>query len=333
MRELLIGEAYLRKVMHSLQPALVHAHFGPDGLDALPFARRLGVPLVTTFHGYDATVQRAYALQSKSIQHRRYARFMETLQEQGTVFIAVSKFIRRKLIESGYPVDKIHVHYIGVNTTELRCDPEIKRLRTVLFVGRLVENKGCSYLIRAMDRVQRSIPDAELVIIGDGPERRRLESLAKSHLRRFRFLGAQPPHLVRDWMQRSWVFCVPSVTIESGASEGFGLVFAEAQAIGLPVVSFRTGGIPEAVAHGETGLLAPERDLNALSDHLATLLTDLHSWERFSAAGQARVRRLFDIQQQTHILERIYSSIVGSHGSIVSGQASSETQFNSALAC
>jgi colanic acid/amylovoran biosynthesis glycosyltransferase len=332
IRELWAGTRYVQNVLQSLQPAFVHAHFGPDGLAILPFAKSLGIPVVTTFHGYDATVRREHALKSSSFQHRSYARRMEVLQEQGTIFIAVSQFVCHKLLEQGFQHDKVRVHYIGVNTSELRSDPEIKRLRTVLFVGRLVENKGCAYLLEAMERVQRTIPDAELVVIGDGPQRRKLECAARSQLRRFRFLGAQPPHLVREWMQRSWVFCVPSVTIETGASEGFGLVFAEAQAMGLPVASFSTGGIPEAVAHGQTGLLAAERDVKALSDNVALLLTDAELWERFSSAGQTRARKLFDIQQQTLSLEKIYCSIVGDHDSTALTPTSHELEFDSAAA-
>ncbi len=329
----LFGSTYLQKVLDTIQPALVHAHFGPDGVEALSFARALGVPLVTTFHGYDATVTREHALHASSSQHRRFARQMEVLQESGALFIAVSQFIRCKLLEKGFPDDKIRVHYIGVDTRGLGCDPQVDRLPTVLFVGRLVANKGCSYLVRAMSLVQRSLPDTELVIIGDGPQRRALESLAKTQIHRVRFLGTQPPHLVREWMQRSRILCVPSVTVDSGASEGFGLVFAEAQALGLPVVSFRTGGIPEAVAHGETGLLAEERDIKALSEYIAMLFEDRDLWERFSSAGQARIRRLFDLQQQTRILEKVYRLVLAHHGTVHSNSGSRDLYLNSAQAC
>jgi len=88
--------------------------------------------------------------------------------------------------------------------------------------------------------------------------------------------------------------------------EGFGMVFAEAQAMGLPVVSFSSGGIPEAVADGETGLLATESDSKRLAACILRLLEDEELWQRFSQKGQERVRTIFNLKEQTRALESIY---------------------------
>jgi len=111
---------------------------------------------------------------------------------------------------------------------------------------------------------------------------------------------------VRLWMQQAKIFCVPSITAKSGDSEGFGLVFAEAQAMGLPVVSFASGGIPEAIAHGETGFLAAEQDSEKLVAYILSLLEDQELWQKFSQKGQERVRTLFNLHHQTRALESIY---------------------------
>ena len=111
-------------------------------------------------------------------------------------------------------------------------------------------------------------------------------------------------------MSKASVFCTPSVVAKSGDAEGFGMVFAEAQAMGVPVASFATGGIPEAVEHGITGLLAPERDTNALAENIVTLLTDAPLWTRFSAAGRERVHKHFDLAKQTAKLEQIYQQVL-----------------------
>ena len=105
-------------------------------------------------------------------------------------------------------------------------------------------------------------------------------------LKNFAFLGVQDAVAVRAWMNRATVFCTPSVSVESGAAEGFGMVFAEAQAMGLPVVSFASGGIPEAVADGQTGFLVSERDWQALGNKILLLLRNRELWTRFSKAGQ-----------------------------------------------
>jgi glycosyltransferase involved in cell wall biosynthesis len=104
-----------------------------------------------------------------------------------------------------------------------------------------------------------------------------------------------------------------SIVAKAGDTETFGMVFAEAQAMGLPVASFAVGGIPEAVEHGVTGLLAPERDTDALANNIVTLLTDGSMWRRFSTAGQERVKRLFDLAKQTAKLEQIYDEVIQEH--------------------
>jgi len=180
----------------------------------------------------------------------------------------------------------------------------------VLFVGRLVEVKGCEYLIRAMALVQEVHRDAKLVVIGDGPLRASLESLARAELRGCRFLGAQPPEVVRAWMNRARVLSVPGVTAASGATEGLGQVCLEAQAMGLPVAGFASGGVPEAVEHGVTGLLGPERDHCRLAAGIGHVLSDTAVWERLSAAGPARMRVRFDLRTCTAGLEAIYRSVL-----------------------
>ena len=160
-----------------------------------------------------------------------------------------------------------------------------------------------------MGKVQAAMPEVELVVIGDGLLRSSLEQQAKTSLRRYRFLGVQPPEIVRDWMHQAQVFCVPSITAKSGDSEGFGLVFTEAQAIGLPVVSNASGGITEAVKHGETGFLVAERDAEGLAAYILRLLEDRDLWQQFSCRGQERVRSVFDLHSQTKKLESIYDKV------------------------
>lgn len=299
----------LTRAMRRLRPVLVHAHFGLDSVPALWLTRRLKVPLVVTFHGYDATMKTEYA-RKYSFDYRRYLRWRPVVQKEAALFLAVSEFIRGKLIGQGFPADKIIVHYVGVDAELFSPDASVARAPVVLFAGRLVESKGCDHLIRAMARVQEQLPEARLVVIGGGPLREELEQLAAGCLRNYEFLGLRPQSEVRDWMNRAKVFSVPSFTTPMGTSEGFGLVFAEAQAMGLPVASFTTGGIPEAVAHNVTGLLAAERDVEGLANNILTLLKDDALWQQFSAAAVRRTRELFDLHRQTRKLETIYDRLV-----------------------
>ncbi|HEV2730068.1 MAG TPA: glycosyltransferase [Terriglobales bacterium] len=308
-----VAPLFVRR-LNRLGPALLHAHFGPAALRALPLARTLRIPLVVTFHGYDASVYDEFAHRSMHYSHRIYIRRRKALQRGAALLIAVSNFVRGELIRQGFSGEDVAVHYIGVDTDYFQPDAEVTREPIVLFAGRLAEKKGCEYLIRAMAKVQRASPNAELVIIGDGPLRRDLERLAAEKLRRYRFLGFQTPDIVKHWMNRSRVFGAPSVRAQSGDAEGYPIAFAEAQAMGLPVTSFSSDGVMEAVAHGETGLLAPPHDIEALAHNLQSLLVDNVLCARISAAARAHVCAQFDLRIQTGKLEELYMRVLGKAG-------------------
>lgn len=316
----LLGPSFaLRNLVAGNRPALIHAHFGPDACNAIGLAQALDLPLVTTFHGYDVT-------SSEKHLPYLYIRRRNLLKKVGAKFICVSEFIRQKAIEKGFPPHKTIVHYTGIDT-DLFCPHSIvPRLPVVLFVARLVPKKGCEFLIRAMARVQEVFPDVQLVVIGEGPLRPALERQAAETLKNYEFLGVRSPEAVKEWMNRSMVFCVPSLTAPSGDAEGFGMVFAEAQAMGLPVVSFASGGIPEVVAEGQTGFLVREGDWQSLADKLLVLISDKDLWFKFSKSGQARVRARFDIWKQTSALEGIYEEVLAERSGTPANQQAQRAQ-------
>ncbi len=299
-----------RQRLAALNPKLIHAHFGADACEAIPLAKMLNLPLIATFHGYDAT-QTDEGLK-KNFEGRMYLKHRPRLYRNADLFIAVSEFIASKVAAMGLPREKIRVQYIGVDVNHFRPPVTFAKDRKVLFVGRLVEKKGCSFLINAMAEIQKELPDVELIIIGDGPQREALETQAKQSLSKYQFLGVQAPASVMKWMQTASVFCVPSITATDGDAEGLPIVFAEAQACGLPVVSFASGGTTEAVANGETGFLGPERDWHHLCEKLLLLLKNPDLLERFRHAGRKRAEEKFDLQKQTAGLERIYEEVIAS---------------------
>ncbi len=288
-------------------PALIHAHFAPDGAAALPLSSKLGKPLIVTLHGYDVTSSEESLMAPNG---RFYPKRKAQLIESASVFLCVSEFIRQSAIKAGYPESKLRVHYIGVDRKIFTPRGEPPERNLVLFVGRLVEKKGCEFLISAMQSVQNTLPEARLVVIGDGRLRPSLEALAGKKNISCQFLGSQPSNVVRDWLSRARVFCVPSIAARNGDSEGLGMVFAEAQAMGVPVVSFRHGGIPEVIRDGETGLLAPERDYEALAQHLLRCLTDDAFWRACSRRAPEWIEQQFDLHKQTRELEGIYNAVM-----------------------
>ncbi|MEO0349528.1 MAG: glycosyltransferase [Cyanobacteria bacterium P01_A01_bin.15] len=304
------------KTLEGYAPVMVHAHFGSDGGLVLPLCHRLNLPLMVTFHGYDATWNTPPWLSIRT-QGDFFRAWLLRKRDRALAasdrIVAVSRFIRHQLLLRGGEADKIVVHYVGIDRHCFTPRMDQERAPAVLFVGRLVEKKGVEYLVRAMAVVQRQRPEVSLVVIGDGPLRSHLQSLADQLAVRTQFLGQQPPEQVRRWMNQVQVFCGPSIVARSGDAEGFGMVFAEAQAMGLPVVSFATGGIPEAVIHGETGLLSPEKDTAQLSRDLLRLLQDSDLRQRFARAGQAHVAQNFDLQKNTPLLEALYDDVVAKY--------------------
>jgi len=299
----------LAERLQALRPVLLHAHYGPNGLRVLPLASRLKVPLITTFHGSDITITdlRRY---KTYLGYRYYMANREKLRASSATFLAVSKFVRSKLLEQEFPADRVLLAYTGVDTLKFRPASTENR-PIILFVGRLVEQKGAEFVIRAASEVQRQLPDIELVLIGDGNLRKELETLAGESLRRYRFLGVRTPEEVREWMNRASVLCVPSVTMPSGEAEGFGMVCAEAQAVGKPVVAFNSGAIPEIIRHEKTGFIAAERDWQSLGRYLMTLLKNAELRERFGRAGREVIVREFDLERCTRRLEGIYGMVSG----------------------
>jgi len=158
----------------------------------------------------------------------------------------------------------------------------------IVCVSRLVPRKGQDALIRALPGIRQRVPDVALLIVGGGPDEKRLRRLAGDLP--VHFTGPVPwPDLPAHYAAGD-VYAMPCRTRRGGLDvEGFGIVFLEASAVGLPVVAGDSGGSPDAVRDGETGYLVDGRDVDALANRLVTLLVDRDLAARMGAAGRAWV--------------------------------------------
>jgi glycosyltransferase involved in cell wall biosynthesis len=295
-------------------PSLMHAHFGLDGVEAWPLARALDLPLVITLHGYDINITREFWEGGGwGRRFRDYPRRLLALAAAPRVrFIAVSQAIRRRAIAFGVPAERIDVRHIGVDLRRFAPSgpPIAERRRSVLFVGRLVEKKGCAHLVRAMAAVRSHAPAARLTIIGDGGERGRLQRLAADLGVEATFLGAQPAAAVARELEQARVLCLPSVAAANGDAEGFGQVLLEAQACGVPVVTSARGGAEEGIRHGLTGFAFAEGDERALAEQLTRILVDDDLAATMSAEATRFVGQRFDLARCTEALEMLYYDII-----------------------
>jgi len=294
---------------------LVHAHFGPDALEAASIARGLRVPMAVTLHGYDINIYRDWwEAGHGGANKRRYPSRLLALAHRPLIhFIAVSDSVRAEAIRLGIPAEKITTRYIGVDVAKFTPGPVpiAERGPRVLFVGRLVEKKGCQYLLQAMRRVKETLPEANLTIVGDGPLRKSLEGLSQELKVDARFVGALSSEAVRREFDQARVFCLPSIRASNGDAEGFGLVLLESQACAVPVITSARGGAQEGIIHGETGYGFAEKNVDEMALRLVELLTADDTATRMAGAARRFVARSFDISKVTPALESFYAATAG----------------------
>jgi len=295
-------------------PDILHIHMGGDAARFTAIRNKFNIPVIATFHGTDATTSDYWKKKSNLIYHRQYPGKRQNIIKDIDHFIAVSEYVKKAMIKQGYPEQKITVNYMGIDIDFFsKSNIQVKREKIVVFVGRLVKIKGCEYLIQAMSHVKKVVPDSKLVIIGDGQEASSLKELSNKNNVNAEFLGVQKKEIIKEYLQKASVFCCPSITMDSGGAEGLGIVFLEAQAMGVPVVSFLSGGIPEAVLNNKTGFLYSEKDIIGLSTGIITLLTNNILWKEFSINCKKHINLNFDIKKQTLLLEDIYKQLISDY--------------------
>lgn len=166
---------------------------------------------------------------------------------------------------------------------------------TVLFVGRLTQEKGAIFLCQALKKFKQKRQNFKALLVGDGPERARLERYIAAHNlgQHVTLVGWVEPGEIIDYYNAADVFVGPSIVSRSGWQEAMGLVFAEALAMGLPVVATNTGGIADVVAHGKTGFLVQQKSPQAIYDALTELYNDPSLRKRMSQSGRQHIEQHF----------------------------------------
>jgi glycosyltransferase involved in cell wall biosynthesis len=283
-----------------LRPDVVHAHFGGDGWLVSRAAAELGVPLVVTVHGHDVTRQP----ETSGPRGARYRRNLRTVFDRAAVVLAVSEHIRGRAVALGADPGKVRLHHTGVPMTPLLDRP---KQWDVVFVGRFVEKKGVDDLIDALAALPAPGPRA--LFIGTGPLEAEMRRRAAGFGLAATFLGAQDPAQVMTHLAESRMLVAPARTAADGDSEGLPTTILEAAVQGLPTVSTRHSGIPEAVIHGETGLLGAEGDSTATAHHIQKLLGNPALRERLGRQARAHVEAHFDLHRQSLLLEDLYDAV------------------------
>ncbi len=176
---------------------------------------------------------------------------------------------------------------------------------TILFVGRLVELKGLAYLIEAAARLRDRVP-ARIVAIGIGPERERLEALARERNIAVDFRNKVPDGELHTAFLTSDVLVLPSIIDARGDTEGLGVALLDAMSYCIPVIASRVGGIPDIIEDGVSGLLVPPADPQALADAIERVAGDPAFARRLAEAGRDRLRTRFSWDVITAKWDAVY---------------------------
>lgn len=299
------------RLIAELKPDLIHAHYMMGGAFILPYAKRAGIPVITTGHGYDVTRRQKMTSGYGAL----YAMARRGLVKSGELVLPVSDYLRGKLLQQGFAAKAVSTHYLGIAIPPVAPANIAGSPPRIVYAGRLVEKKGLDKVLEAFSIVRRAMPEAELHIAGDGPLREKVQR-AVTETGNITYHGALVHSEVMRLMATGRLFTMPSREAEDGDSEGFGLVLIEAQAMGIPVVTSRETGTAESLVDGRTGFAVDPRDAVALASAYLAFLTDTQLASTKGQAAYEFVRHAFDIRQRTRALEEIYDEVVmaGSRG-------------------
>jgi phosphatidylinositol alpha-1,6-mannosyltransferase len=256
----------------------------------------LDKPVVLHTHGWEVAWARVPGIRAALRRMGRNAAAITVVSEYTRPFIerAVGRTNHIHLLKTGVDLERFSP---SIDTTDVRQKYGVAGRPLVTCISRLVPRKGQDKLIQAMESVRRGIPDAVTLIVGGGPSRTRLESVARNHGPEGSvvFTGEVPEGELPSLFASGDVFAMPCRSRYAGLEvEGLGLVYLEASACGRPVIAGDSGGAPEAVIAGETGLVVPGRDVHALARALTELLGDAESARAMGLAGREFVEREHD---------------------------------------
>jgi glycosyltransferase involved in cell wall biosynthesis len=280
----------LIKLIIDLRPQIIHAHWVlPQALVAVLACKITKSPLkiLCTAHGADI-----YGL--KGACFKRLRRFVYRNLDRCT---AVSNAMREDIRQEAGGDLTIDVMPMGVDL-QGRFAPASRppQKNQVLFVGRLVEKKGLTYLIKAFPAIRQAIPDASLLIIGDGPHRHQLETLARKLdvADQISFLGALPNQKIAWYYQQAEILVFPSIISADGDREGLGLVPIEAMGCGCAVVATDLPALADVIHGRINGISVPQRSPLAIAGAVVQLLKNRTLLARMRRKGREYVLGRFD---------------------------------------
>ncbi|MBU1104423.1 glycosyltransferase [Candidatus Parcubacteria bacterium] len=313
-RHLAVEEA-MAQVISRNKPALIHAHFGSNGVYSAPLSSRFGIPLVTSFYGFDTSYQGlADKMRKFKLPTDRFYWELayKRLWEVGSAFTVTCQLMKDTLVNQlGAPADKVIPLHLGMNLDKYHL--VIKKPTTapvILIANRFVPKKGMEYAVSAFAKVLTQYPNATLRIIGDGSEKEKITALVNSLgiTDSVKFLGLLGYNDYMAEMQKADLFLSPSVKVLGDEEGGINTTIIEAMAVGTHAFATTESGT-ELIYHEKTGHMVNQRDANDLADKIVSFLKSPNLWEMLAKSARKHVEEEFDNHKQGKRLEEIYDHV------------------------
>lgn len=306
----------LRRQLKALAPDLLHTNLIRADIYGRLVGRSLGIPVICTIH--ESPYYPEVYIDNPHLNRVKYTimQFVDALTARSCVekFVVVSQFSGDAAQQYlGISPGRTQLIYNSINPDLIGCAPEetssqlrrglgiASQERIVLHIGRLAPQKGHRYLLLAFRQVLSVQPNVRLILRGDGPLREELVALTKELRIDGQVTFAAP---VR---QAGWLLGLADVFVFPSLYEGLGIALLEAMAMGKACVASNVGPIPEVVEHGQSGLLVPSQNPEALAEALLSLLQQPELCLKMGERGRQIVRDKFDIRRNVRALQTIYS--------------------------
>lgn len=285
---------------------IVHSHFATAAAEvALRIATILKKPMTVTTHAYELFENP----DTPKLKH---------LFEQARLVFTPSLYNKDYIVQLvGCDPRKIRIVRAGIDTKQIAPkrtsdnDPKRNELM-IISIGRLVEKKGLSYLLDAMQTVVKEVPNTTLYIVGDGLMRTHLEAQTKSLgiEANVQFFGNQSNERCLELIDLSDIMVLPCIISESGDRDVCPLVLQEAMALAVPVISTEIASITELVENGISGILVPQRDSKSLADAILKLANSPDSRLKMGNRARVLVEKEFDISVQVNRLTKHWNDLL-----------------------
>lgn len=275
----------------------VFAEYGTTGASVLSLCKHYNIPLVTIFHGFDASKKEII----DSYKQRYYDLF-----GYATSVIAVSSPIKNKLIELGCHPEKIVHTPCAPNDKFLAIRPTFQEQKSFVAIGRFVNKKAPYYTILAIKKVAEKHPNVKLYFGGEGELLETCRNLV-NYFRledNIKLLGRITPDEYVDILSNVSGFIQHSITAENGDMEGTPVAVLEASAAGIPVIATKHAGIPDVIIDQETGLLIDEHDVDGMAENIIKIIESPELGKKLGEKGKQKVKDNFTMDKHLRNIEK-----------------------------